>query len=287
MISKDNRLSEADQRYSVLMAVYVKEQPENLRLAIQSMLDQTVVPKDFVIVCDGPLTQELDDVIAEFVDIYPETFQIVRLERNQGLGNALNTGLEFCRYDLIARMDSDDISLPYRCECQLEMFRKNPRLALCSGDIAEFDSDPDDIEGIRYVPKTHKEILKYARKRNPINHMAVMYKRSAVKYAGGYIEVKLAEDYDLWVRMLQKGYQAANADRILVKARAGDSLYVRRGGLGYIRSVCRLQREFLASRFITYPEYVRNCAERILGGLMPSWIRKRFYQKYLRRKADL
>ncbi len=286
MITEDNRLSENDRLYSVLMAVYAREQPENLRLAIQSMLDQTVAPKDFVIVCDGPLTQELEDVIAEFAGIYPEVFQIVRLERNQGLGNALNAGLESCRYDRIARMDSDDISLPYRCECQLEMFLKDPRLALCSGDIAEFGSEPDDIGGIRYVPKTHKEILKYAKKRNPINHMAAMYKKSAVMAAGGYIEIKMAEDYYLWVRMLQKGYQAANADRILVKVRAGDSLYARRGGLEYIRSVCRLQKAFLASRFITYPEYVRNCAERIFVGMMPSRIRKGLYQKYLRRKAD-
>lgn len=287
MISKDNCLPDTDQFYSVLMAVYAREQPEYFKLAIQSMLDQSIAPKDFVIVCDGPLTQELDDVVAEFVNIYPDTFQIVRLERNQGLGNALNVGLESCRYDLIARMDSDDIALPYRCEFQLEMFRKNPWLALCSGDIAEFDSNPDDVKGIRYVPKTYKEILKYARKRNPINHMAAMYRRSAVKDAGGYIEIKLAEDYYLWVRMLQKGYQVANADRILVKARAGDSLYARRGGLEYIRSVCRLQKAFLAMRFITYPEYARNCAERMLGGLMPSWIRKRLYQKYLRRKADI
>ncbi len=283
----DNRISGPDQLYSVLMAVYVKERPEYFRLAIQSMLDQTVAPRDFVIVCDGPLTRELDDVIAEFADTYPEMFRVIRMDQNRGLGNALNAGLESCRYDLVARMDSDDISLPYRCECQLEMFRKDPQLALCSGDIAEFASDPDDIEGIRHVPKTHGEILKYARRRNPVNHMAVMYRRSAVKDAGGYIEVKLAEDYYLWVRMLQKGYRAANADRVLVKARAGDGLYARRGGLGYVRSVCRLQGLFLETRFITYPEYVRNCVERVLGGLLPSWIRKWLYRKYLRRKADL
>lgn len=279
--------SNNDQCYSVLMSVYIKEHPEYFKLAIQSMIHQTVQPKDFVIVCDGPLTVELNGVISEFVSIYPEMFQILRLEQNQGLGNALNEGLKLCRYDLVARMDSDDISLPNRCEYQIEMFQQTPNLALCSGDIAEFDSNPEEIKGIRQVPKTHEEILKYAKKRNPMNHVAVMYRKAAVMDAGGYIEINLAEDYYLWIRMLKKGYIAANVSRILVKVRVGNGMYVRRGGLDYVKSIYSLQKMFLALHFITYPEFIRNCTERILCGLMPSGIRQWIYQKCLRKKMKV
>lgn len=268
--------------YSVLMSVYAKEVPAYFEMAIQSMLEQTIATDDFVIVCDGPLSKELDDVIAKYVDVYSEVFNILRLEKNQGLGNALNAGLDVCRYDLVARMDSDDISLPYRCEYQLKAFIDNPQLAFCSGDIAEFVNDPNSIQSIRRVPKTHADILKIAKRRNPMNHVAVMFSKMDVKDVGGYIDIKLAEDYYLWVRMLQKGYKAINVERILVKVRIGNGMYERRGGLRYARSMCDLQTKFLQLKFISYPDYIINCFIRIAGSIMPTSWRQFIYQTRLR-----
>ena len=130
-----------NQNYSVLMSVYKKEKPEYLQMAIESMLKQTIPPNDFVLVCDGPLTRELDSVILTVRDQYPSLFQVIRLSQNSGLGNALNIGLKACKNELVARMDSDDLSLPYRCELQLNAFKKEPELVFCSGNIAEFTTD--------------------------------------------------------------------------------------------------------------------------------------------------
>lgn len=270
------------QDYSVLMSVYVKEKPEYLRQAIQSMMDQTVPTNDFVLVCDGPLTPELDTIINDYEHKYPEQFHTLRLEMNQGLGNALRKGMLACKNDLVARMDSDDISLPNRCELQLKQFAKNPHLSLCSGHIAEFNEDIHVIQSIRQVPTTHEAILKFAQKRNPMNHVAVMCRKQAVLEAGNYVEMSLAEDYYLWARMFQKGFKAANINEILVYVRIGNGMYDRRGGLSYAKKICTLQKKFLNLSFINYFQFINNCAMRILCSLFPGSIRKVLYQIILR-----
>lgn len=281
-MKNDKCTLEKKESYSVLMAVYAKEQSEYLKEAIQSILNQTVVTNDFVIVCDGPLTSELDDVLEMYSVMNPDKFQILRLEKNQGLSSALNAGMKLCKNELVARMDSDDISLPYRCERQLEKFESDPELCLCSGDIAEFETDPDQPQFIRHVPEIHEEIVKYAKKRNPMNHMAVMYKKSAVNAVKGYIEIGLNEDYFLWARMLQKGYRSANINEILVKVRVGNGMYARRGGWRYSQAAIKLQIAFLRMNFISCFEFIRNCFLRVFGSLLPSTIRKYLYQNRLR-----
>lgn len=269
--------------YSVLMSVYCKEKPEYLKAAIESMLNQTVPTNDFVIVCDGPLTFELDSVIEDICIQYPAIFQVSRLKENCGLGNALNAGLRLCRNELVARMDSDDISRPNRCELQLKKFKEKPELALCSGDIAEFISNINEIKSIRHVPSDYMEILSFARRRNPMNHMAVMFKKSVVDDVGGYIEIKYAEDYYLWVRMLKKGYKATNIEQILVNVRIGNGMYKRRGGIKYVKSICILQKKMLELHFISLFEFGFNCLIRIGGSIIPERFRRYLYIKGLRK----
>ncbi|MCI8728159.1 MAG: glycosyltransferase [Hungatella sp.] len=275
------------QSYSVLMSVYAKENPEYLKLAIESMLNQTVPTNDFVLVCDGPLTPGLDAVIDTIYNQYPAIFQVVHLERNCGLGNALNTGLKICKNELVARMDSDDISLPYRCELQLREFKEKPELALCSGDIAEFISDMEDIKSIRSVPHSHREIVTFAKRRNPMNHMAVMFKKSAVRRAGGYIEISYVEDYYLWVRMLNKGFKASNIKQILVNARIGNGMHKRRGGFSYIKSIYTLQKKMMEMHFISPGEFIVNCFIRIGGSIIPTYFRKNIYERVLRKNNKI
>lgn len=271
--------------YSVLMSVYKKENPEYLKQAIDSMINQTMPTNDFVLVCDGPLTAGLDHIIGQYQRNYPNLFHVIRLSHNQGLGNALKIGLEHCKHNLIARMDSDDISLPERCQLQLNMFQTIPELALCSGNIAEFGTDITHITGIRYVPTSYNEILSFAKKRNPMNHMAVMYKKDAVVDSGNYVEISLAEDYFLWARMLKKGYYAINLDAILVYARIGNGMYTRRGGIAYVKKICILQKKLLQIHFISIPEFMVNCTIRMLSGIIPNFARKFLYQKKLRKHS--
>lgn len=270
------------QDYSVLMSVYAKEKPEYLKQAIQSMMDQTLPTNDFVLVCDGPLTAELDALIEDYEHKYPEQFHTLRLEKNQGLGNALREGVQACKNNLVARMDSDDISLPNRCELQLKQFENDPQLSLCSGYIAEFNKDIHVIQSIRKVPITHKEILQFAKKRNPMNHVAVMFKKQAVLEAGNYIEMNLAEDYYLWVRMFQSGFRAANLSEVLVYVRIGNGMFSRRGGLSYAKKIYTLQESFLRLGFINRLEFWENCAIRIIASLAPTSVRSYLYRKKLR-----
>ena len=191
--------------YSVLMSVYSKENPAWLKLAIESIQDQTLPTSDFVLVCDGPLTPELDGVIAEKHCQMGEILMVVRLEKNVGLGNALNEGIKHCRNELVARMDSDDIAYPDRCEKQVAIFNKYPIVSICSGTVMEFSKNPETINCKRVLPEKNKEIIEFAKKRNPFNHPCVMYKKSAVEAVGSYQHFYLLEDYYLWIRMLMAG----------------------------------------------------------------------------------
>ena len=168
------------QNYSVLMSVYFKEAPEYLKQAIESIQAQTFQTDDFVLVCDGPLNDGLDAIIAEKQQEMGETLNVVRLAKNGGLGNALNEGIKHCKNELVARMDSDDISAADRCEKQVKLFKKNPELDITSGALLEFVTSPDQITGGRTIPCNNDEIIRYSRKRCPFNHPCVMFKKSAV-----------------------------------------------------------------------------------------------------------
>lgn len=222
--------------FSVLMSVYYKENPEYLKLSLDSVIKQTVPAAEIVLIKDGPLTKELDDIINQYGDKYAGLFRVFSLEENVGLGKALNYGVQCCKYDLIARMDTDDIAVPNRFELQIKEFIKDNELVLCGAQIAEFEDNPQVINGYRKVPLTQKEIIKFSKKRNPFNHMTVMFRKQAILDAGKYQEMPYFEDYWLWIRILQKRYVVKNIDKILVNVRAGAEMLDRRGGLSYARA---------------------------------------------------
>ncbi len=271
-------------KYSVLMPVYEKENPENFHRAVTSMLEQTVAPDEFVLVCDGPLTTVLEEKIEMIRQRRPDLMHIVRLPKRSGIARALAVGVKTCRNEWIARMDSDDIACPDRCEKQLAQFARSggteSPLAFVSGAIAEFDHGK--ITGIRTLPCKYEEILAFARKRNPMNHMAVMLRRSAVLAVGNYHPIRGAEDYELWVRLLQAGYRAENLPDVLVYARTDNGMIARRGGLAYVRATLQLQKRFYQSGFLRFDRYLMNCVVRVTAGLMPGIFRRVLYQCKLR-----
>ena len=226
--------------FSVLMSVYKKENPAYLKKAFSSLLTQTVVPNEIVLVEDGPLTEELYKVIDEFKQEY-ENLKIVALEKQSQLGKALQAGLEACSYELVARMDTDDICRPYRFESQLKYLENNKNISVVGGDIAEFYEE-DKTERIKQMPSSANDVRKYARYRCPLNHMTVMFKKSDVLDAGGYQHFPGLEDYHLWIRMLAKDYQLANIPEILVDVRLGENFADRRGGKEYTNRYMELRQ---------------------------------------------
>ncbi len=268
--------------YSVLMSVYKKEKAEFLRKAMDSIWKQTIRTNDFVLVCDGPLTEELDEVIANMEHAHPE-LHVVRLKKNGGLGNALNQGMKRCRNELVARMDSDDISRPERAKKQLEMFRKYPELSVCSGIVEEFTVTTDKVESRRVLPERQKDILKFAKKRNPFNHPCVMYKKTDVEDAGEYQDFYLLEDYFLWIRMLQKDMVGYNIQEPLLWMRAGSDMYKRRAGWKYAKSQRALLKYMKDSGFINASQYRISAVVRTASSIIPNRIRERFYKSVLRK----
>jgi len=269
------------EKYSVLMSLYKKEHPEYLRLALDSMINQTVKPDEIVLVEDGPLTNELYAVVEE----YKPHLQIVINEKNLGLGLALNEGLKVCSNELVARMDTDDISKPDRCEKQLIFFQEHPETNILGGQIEEFITSPSEVVGKRIVPETDTELKDFMKKRCPFNHMTVMFKKTDVIKAGNYQDWYWNEDYYLWIRLALAGCTFANLPDILVYTRVGADMYQRRGGDKYFKSELGIQKLMLDKHMIGYGSYIINCGKRfIVEQLMSNKIRGWAFQNFARSK---
>lgn len=273
-------------KYSVLMSVYAKENPEYFRIAVESMVNQTVKPDEIVIVQDGPLPSELDEMLREFSEKYPDLITIVVSEENIGLGLALNLGLAQCRNELVARMDTDDISLPERCQKQLKVFSEYPNLSIVGSNIAEFIHDPENITTRRIVPEKHREIIEFLKHRCPMNHVAVMLKKTEVQESGGYQHLLYNEDYYLWVRMFLNGCKFSNISSDLVLVRIGNDMYQRRGGWKYFKSEAKLQKFMLEKKIISFPRFLINVGKRlIVQVLLPNTIRGWAFKRFAREKV--
>ncbi|MBQ6825224.1 MAG: glycosyltransferase [Clostridia bacterium] len=269
-------------KFSVAMCVYKNDNPEHFKLALDSVLNQTVKPDEIVLVVDGPIPSSLQNVINEFEK--PNFFKPIYLPENRGLGNALKVAVENCSYELIARMDSDDIAVENRFEQQIEMFKNDNELDIVGGDVAEFIGDTENVVSIRAVPKEHNEICKYIRKRCPFNHPAVMYKKSSVQAVGGYLDWFWNEDYYLWIRMLIGNCKLANTGTVLVNMRVGEEMYARRGGIRYFKSELGLQKLMLKEKIIGFPRFLINVSERlIIQVLLPNKLRAFVFKKIARK----
>lgn len=268
--------------YSVLMSVYYKERPEYLRQAMKSIFDQTVVTDDFVLICDGPLTEELDKVINEYKHIHEDILNVYRIENNVGLGNALNLGITKCKNELVARMDSDDISRKERCEKQLKIFEKDDSIDIVSGTIEEFVGDIKNVKSCRNLPEKNQDIIKFAKLRSPFNHACIMYKKNKVIEAGSYKDFYFLEDYYLWIRMLNSGCQGYNIQEPLLWVRAGNDMYKRRSGIKYVNSQKNLLTYMKKIGFINKFEFIIGVLIRTCVSLSPNLLRKHLYNNFLR-----
>lgn len=271
--------SAEEKKYSVLMSLYKKEKPEYLRLAIESMLNQTVAPDEIVLVEDGPLTDELYAVLDE----YPMLHR-VKNETNLGLGLALNVGLKECRNELVARMDTDDCSKPDRCEKQLARFAEKPFLAIVGSHIDEFVGDTSNVVSQRIVPTTSEEIYNFAKKRSAFNHPAVMYSKTAVLANDGYADLKRNQDVDLFGRMQFEGYKAENIDEALLWFRSSDELAKRRKSWQNTWSYIATIRKFWKMGYSGFSDYAMVAVAQTSMYLMPVKLQNFIYKEFLRKK---
>ena len=271
-------------KYTVLMSVYYKEKPEYLSLSIESMLNQTVKPDEFIIVKDGPLTTELDEVINNFVTAYPKTFNIIVNETNLGLGPALAKGIENSKNELIARMDSDDYVVSTRCEKQLEKFREDPKLGMVGSYEAEFVDTVDNVISIHRVPSENDEIERFMHRRCSVLHPTVMYKKSAVLKSGNYQSVLLYEDYDLFARMvLEYHIKSYNIPEPLYYIRTSEDFFKRRGGIKYAKTVLKFKWGQYRKGYMSLMDFCISGLGQAFVCVLPNSLRKSFYMKFLRK----
>lgn len=269
--------------FSVLISVYRNDIPELFRAAVVSVtIKQTLPPDEVVLVVDGPVPEELEATITALSSEIPY-IRLIWLEKNGGLGNALNIGMKECRNELVARMDADDISLPDRFEKQVTFMIANPEIAVSGGIIEEFINTTDNIVAKRMVPLTPQECSTYYQDRDPLNHMTVILRKSAVLEVGNYLPWHLNEDSFLWGRLLKNGYKIANLNDTLVKVRVGEDMYKRRGGCKYFQSDISIVKWKLDNGLTSRWKYAYNYAARLtIEVLMPNFIRGWIYKNILR-----
>lgn len=272
--------------FSIITSIYKNDKPEFVRVSLDSMLiNQTVKPTEIVLVRDGLVPVTLEAVLIEYETRYPNVFNIIRLEQNGGLGNALKLGVETAKYDIVARMDSDDICLPNRFELQLKYMELHPNVDIIGGQMTEFIDTPNNIIGKRIVPCTNDEIYNFMKNRCALNHVTVMFRKEAVLKAGNYQDWFWNEDYYLWVRMMIAKCKFANVPNVLVNVRSGADQYARRGGRKYYESEKGIKKLQLENKMITKKEYLYFVSQRyILQILMPNWLRGWVFRKLARKK---
>lgn len=267
--------------FSVLMSVYHREHPAWLRQSLDSVFGQTAAPAEVVLVEDGALTSELEDVVADYERRHAE-LHVIRTPENRGLGPALATGLAHCSHELVARMDTDDIALPTRFERQLAAFETHPDIDVCSTWMDEFMGEPEHIVATKRLPESPYELYEYGKKRNPANHPTVMFNKSAVLQCGNYSEYPLFEDYYLWARMMVAGKHFYCVPESLQLFRASTEMYARRGGLHYAITEAHFQFYLFGLRYISFRTFVCNLCLRFITRILPLRIRGWLYRRKLR-----
>lgn len=267
--------------YSILSSLYIKEKPENLRKSIESMLSQSLPSDDYVIVKDGPITRELQSVLDEYTLRYTN-IHVYGYEQNHGLGYALNFGLEKCRNELVARMDTDDISLPNRCQRQIEEFLHDPDLDIIGLSLYEFIDNENNVISIKSMPESENEIRKYAHRRNPFNHPTVMYKKESVMKYGGYPEGQRGEDVALFTKMVFEGSKGKNINERLFLYRADKNQYKRRSSSVDSHAVINVAKQNLNSKYISILDYWFIVVAQFAGMILPDSIGNRIFRKMFR-----
>lgn len=272
-------------KYSVLMSVYKKEKATYFKESIQSMLNQTIMPDEFVIVKDGEITEELEEVIAKYSSEYKNLFKIIDIKENVGLGPALAIGIDNCKNEYIARMDSDDISIPTRIEKQMKKLEEFPDIDIIGSNVGEFIDNTENIISYRNLPESNDDIQKFSKKRNPFAHPSVILRKQKVLEAGNYRKYYLCEDYDLWNRMIAKGAKCYNIQENLVFMRISKDFFKRRGGIKYLKSILKFKVEQYRNGYYSLKNLIISGGSHIIVCLLPNFIREFVYLKLLRSKS--
>lgn len=266
--------------FSVLISVYWKDNARHFEQAMQSLIAQTLKPTEIVLVKDGAISPELEATIETFQSVLPY-LKVFQIPENRGLGKALAFGLNHCTFELVARMDSDDIAFKDRFEKQMELMMRHPDIAVLGSHIEEFINEPGDLKKLKKVPLSFEAVKSFSRMRNPMNHPSVMFRKTAILDVGSYKDVPLFEDYYLWMRLIRKGYRIENQDEVLLYFRIGNMMK-RRHGIGYFKKEIQFFRRLRTEGLTSNSTFLALIAARLPFRILPLAILKVIYATFLR-----
>lgn len=268
--------------FSVLMSVYEKEKPDYFDLALRSIYEQTVKPDEIILVEDGPIPESLKNIVKKYQALYgKEKFKVIVSYKNQGLGVSLKLGTEFVSNEWIARMDSDDYSVPNRFENQLEAISKHPDVAVVGGQVKEFETEIGNIVNQRKVPVDEEAIHKFMKWRSPFNHPTVMINKTKLLEVSGYIPYGNLEDYYLWARMVANNYSVMNVPDYLVYMRVDGGMYARRGKLKNLKYFYKLRGYLKQKKILSSSQAFCGDIMMTINIALPGFLRKKIYQNWL------
>lgn len=270
-------------KYSVLMPLYRKDDPSFFKIAIDSMINQTIKPDEIVIVCDGKISKELQWVIETKKEENKNLIRPIYFNENRGLGLTLADGVKLCKNEIIVRMDADDYSVNNRCEKQLKMLNNHPEYDVIGTNVLEFVDDFDNIVSHVVLPEFPQDIYTFAKRRCPVRHPALMYRKSKVLSAGNYRDYRHAQDYNLMVHMLENGSKIYNIQEYLVYMRVSKDFYKRRGGYNQLKIILKLKKEFYDIGFYSVQDFIISGFGNAIICLLPNKFREFFYKKVLRK----
>jgi glycosyltransferase involved in cell wall biosynthesis len=267
--------------FSVLMSIYSATRAGDLDRCLESLSVQSALPNEIVLVRDGPVDISVEHCIENYAQFFP--FRHLHFPQNRGLGHALRDGLLACDHELVARVDSDDWSVPERFELQIAFLKQNPSISVIGGWLREhYQSSAGLVPVVRQTPVDYRSLKRAARRRNPINHPTVMFRKSHVLESGNYEPCQLFEDYFLWARMLVHGYHLANLPQVLAETKVDAEYFSRRGGTKYVRKELRLLEKLGEIGFFSFLDTSIFILSRLPIRLMPTGTRRRLYKLFLR-----
>lgn len=268
--------------YTVIMSVYSKVKPEYLQSSIESILNQTFKPTEFILIKDGKLTEYQEEIINNIVNKKKKIFKIIEFNKNNGAGVAYNKGIELCSNKWAAIMDSDDYASPEKFEKQMSYLSKHPEIDVIASNAVEFIDDINNIVSTRKMPETNEEIIKFAHGRCPLIQPTAIFRVSAVKEAGSYQKSHLTEDYDLYIRMIMKGYNFYTYQEILYYIRTSADFFKRRGGISYLKPIISFKYKYYKKGFYSLKDFIVTTFASFVVAIIPNKIRRFIYKKFLR-----
>lgn len=267
---------------SVVMSVYKNDDIAFFEEAVESILDQSYLPIEIIIVVDGAVSEEINKLLVSYEN--EKLFRIIRLLENKGLANALNVGIAEAKGNYIARMDSDDICFEDRFKKQIDFIVKE-NLDIVGGQIIEFGKNIEDVVSFRKVPLEHSKMINFMKTRSPFSHPTILFRREVFFDLDGYDVSIFPEDYDFFIRAYLKGFKFGNIDENVLWFRLGEDrskAIKRRWGISYAKKEMKLYRNFLKLGFYNYQDFIKVVCIKIPLRILPFSIYKFIYFKILR-----